>query len=242
MHLLLVLLVLCTHLAASPGTVELIEIAADADRTGEQRMAAFEEAVDQARPTDVIPLAQDSSADARMRWVAIRVLGNLGSPPAVEALVDLLDDDRSGMRAAACAALADAGARQHAEKVAGLLEDPAVIVRAAAADALGELGDIRTVAYLDRALQDPSNHYRGSSLWVRRHYVEALADIGHPEALGPLVRSLHDEDSAVVEAALTALQEINGFSYAEGRTREERIQAWCRWWMNRREQDGSLSD
>jgi HEAT repeat protein len=85
---------------------------------------------------------------------------------------------------------------------------------------------------LVEALEDPSNTYRGQSLWVRRHYVEALGQIGSKNALGGLIRALRDEDPAVRSAALEAVERIAGRSYAEGRSRPEQVEAWERWWAN----------
>ena len=48
-------------------------------------------------------------------------------------------------------------------------------------------------------------------------------------ALPALSRALGDDDSDVVDAALQALRTINGFDFAEGRSRDEHIQAWQRW-------------
>ncbi len=217
-------------LPARGDVTELVARAADEDLSRSERMAAFEQTVERGYGDGLIDLATDGQADARQRWVAIRALGRIKSPPASKALMGLLEDEMSGMRAAAASALGDTGGGQATEQIAGLLEDPAVIVRAAAADALAQLGDARAVPYLARALDDPSNHYRGKSLWVRRHFVDALGAIGDRSALPALVRGLEDSDEEVTQASFQALERVTGLSWADGRSQQEQRMAWQRWW------------
>lgn len=195
-------------------------------------MQAFEALLSVSRVASLAAVAQDPNAPARQRWVAIRALGRIGGDPVRDALSPLLNASVPALRAATASALADAQIRGSAARIAELLQDPAIIVRSAAADALGIIRDEVAVTPLLEALEDPSNTYRGQSLWVRRHYVDALANIGSKAALGGLVRALRDEDIAVRSAALEAVERIAGRSYAEGRSRPEQIEAWERWWAN----------
>lgn len=232
MKALLPLLLLFSLAHADIG--ELLAQASDAERPEAERMAAFDALVAEGYGPALIQLAEDQSLDARQRYVAVRALGRVDSPPGQEALIRLLADDISGIRAAAAAALGEAHHAEHALKIAALLEDPATIVRAAAADALVSLPEEAVIPYLERALWDPSNFYRGQSLWVRRHFVDALGATGGRAALPSLVRCLQDADSTVVESALAALEKVSGLSWADGRSRDEQIQAWQRWYANQR--------
>lgn len=229
MSLLLILIA-----AALATGIEDVKKAADPNLGEPERMAAFERAAAVGNASEIIQLAVDGNADSRHRWVAIRVLGRVNSPLAVEALLKLLSDDQPAMRAAAVSALGDTRRPEVVEKIAAKLSDPAVIVRAASADALGQIGDPRAVPYLDRALSDPTNSYRGTSLWVRRHYIEALSSIGSRSALDAISRYLADADPAVSGAAISAMEKAAGFSYASGRTVQEQQAAWQRWWANQR--------
>jgi len=230
MNLLLLLL-----LQAGPARADLaaaLATAADAELSESARMSAFDALVEQGYGEELIRLAEAPDLDARQRYVAIRALGRVNSPPAVDALVRLLSDDVSGLRGAAAAALAEGQHREHAEKIAALLKDSATIVRGAAADALVVLADPAVVPALVVALDDPSNHYRGTSLWVRRHFVAALGATKDRSALPALIRCLDDADAEVVDAALAALPLVSGASWADGRDRQEQIEAWRRWWEN----------
>ncbi|MDP6932186.1 MAG: HEAT repeat domain-containing protein, partial [Myxococcota bacterium] len=165
----------------------------------------------------------------RQRWVAVRVLGQLGSPQSRDVLVSLLDDGMPALRAAAASGLGDLGDKLVTERLCDLLEDESLLVRATASDALGAIGDARAVEPLARSLAAQDNYYRGQSLWVRRHYVEALGEIGHKTAIPALLQGLDDVDNDVVRASVLAMEDIAGFSYADGRDFEEERRAWQRW-------------
>jgi FOG: HEAT repeat len=144
-------------------------------------------------------------------------------------LLTLLDDEQPAIRAAAVQALGDLGDRKTAGVIAAKLQDPAVIVRAGAAEALGKIRDQGTVQALSDAVMARDNYYRGSSLWVRRHYVASLGEIGSRDAVPTLLRTLDDADEGVRTASVKALEGIAGFSYAEGRDLEQQREAWRRW-------------
>ncbi len=218
--------------SAQAGLDELIVQASNGDLPQDQRQAAFDDLVRTGYGDELIAMAEDPATDARQRWVIIRVLGKIHSPPGVLALQRLLADDISGIRAAAAMALGDSGDPSQAAKIAALLEDPAVIVRATAADALALLGSPEAVPYLVRALEDPSNFYRGEPLWVRRHFVVALGTSQDKSALPALIRCLDESDANIIDAALVSLEQVSGVSWSDGRNRAEQIQAWMRWYAN----------
>ena len=149
------------------------------------------------------------------------------APKAV--LVELLKDEQPAIRAAAVQALGDLGDGRMAVAVGAMLKDPAVIVRAGAAEALGKLRSPSSVQPLADALSARDNFYRGSSLWVRRHYVDSLGNIGSKEAVPTLLRCIDDSDESVRLASVKALETVAGFSYADGRDPDQQREAWRRW-------------
>lgn len=216
---------------AFAGAPEDLQAASDGALPTAARMQAFERLVMRGN-TDlvlVLTVAADEEADARQRWVAVRVLGQVGGDRASETLLGLLDNDMPAMRAAATQALGDVGNKRHTARVGAMLEDDAVIVRAASAEALGKLADPSAVPALTAQLDSKDGFYRGSSLWVRKHYVVALGQIRSKKAVPSLLRSLDDADTAVASATVQAFEEISGFSYAEGRNEQEQREAWRRW-------------
>ena len=163
------------------GTPEDIVVAGNRDLAVEERQPAFERLVSGQDVAELVKVGKDTDRTVSERWVAIRALGLVPTVEARQALVDFLDHGDVWARIAASGAAGERGDRTMAGKVAMRLADPAILVRAAAADALGKLRDPGTLGDLERALKDPSSWYRGTSLWIRRKYVEAMADYCHAE-------------------------------------------------------------
>ncbi len=213
---------------------EDLQLAADGDLDESARMVAFNRLV-----TDhdvgwdtLVKAAGDDDWAARERWIAVRVIGSTDDERAEAALVELTSDPMPAIRVAAATALADVGATGAGDTLIDLLDDKAIIVRAAAADSLGALKERKAIDPLAEAIADSSNYHRGSSLWVRGHYVDALGDIGSRDAIPALITCFDDTDPTVGDAALESLYAIVGYDFAEGRSRDEHMEAWRRWWKN----------
>lgn len=216
-----------------------IAVAADKNLPEESRQAAFDRVVAEGRAnTAVLVQASLDGEDTPTRWVAIRALGHVGGQQVQQTLLELLSDPEPAIRSASIGALAEVGSRSHSGRIAQLLTDPAILVRATAARALGELRDPSTLYALDDALSASDNYYRGTSLWVRPHFVMAMGEIGDARALPALMRGLDDDAPDVVDASLRALEQISGVSFADGRTPEEEREAWRRWAIPQIQQRG----
>lgn len=214
---------------ALAGPADDLRVAADPNRPQAEREAAFGRIAVPTATAEVLTLIDSAQVSEDQRWVLIRSLGHNPTDEARAALIGLLDDDAALNRMAAIGALADRKDPAVTGRIAARLTDKAILVRASAAEALGRLKDPDVLPDLGRALADPSAVYRGQSLWVRRRYVEAMGQIGTDAAVPYLSRALDDDDPAVVQAALASLERVAGFSYAEGRTEAEQIEAWRRW-------------
>ncbi len=214
---------------ALAGVPEDLATAADTDLPTPLRQEAFARLAQPGSTDALTKIAEDREIPGPQRWVAVRALGPIGDDASRVALLRFLAANDAQTRMAALGAIGDRGDRSLSGYAAARLSDPALLVRAAAAEALGKLKDPATVADLERALQDPTNHYRGASLWFRRHLVEAVAAIGTDTAVPVLARAIDDADPEVAGAALRGLEKIAGFSYAEGRTPEQEKAAWKRW-------------
>lgn len=215
--------------SAWAGIAEDVVLAADAEQPLDLRQAAFARLHGEEGTATLVRMATDNTTPAPQRWVAVRALGKNPSEAARDALIAFLASDNAPVRIAACYAIGERGDRSLAGRVAARLEDKALLVRHAAADALAMLRDPATVPDLARALDDPSNHYRGTSMWVRRHFVEAIGAIGGEHAMAPLAKALDDGDPDVARAAVKGFELVAGFSYDEGRTDAEEREAWRRW-------------
>ncbi|MFN7142498.1 MAG: HEAT repeat domain-containing protein [Myxococcota bacterium] len=215
--------------AASAGVPEDVETAADTNLPTHLRQQAFDRVAQPGATDALTALAKDPNTPKQERWVAIRALGPIGDDPSRVALLQFLAADDAPTRMAALGAIGDRKDPSLSGYAAARLSDPALLVRASAAEALGKLKDPSTLPDLERALKDPTNHYRGTSLWLRRHLVDAMGAIGTDAAVPGLARALDDADPQVVAAAIAGLEKIAGFSYKEGRTPDQEREAWRRW-------------
>ena len=215
-------------------SMQTLVVASDSNSTVEVREAAFAEIV-RSGSTDIqylLDVASDTTQSTRLRWVAIRALGQIRGPQAETVLIKALNDPEPAIRTATVSALGDFGKTEYTALIGRFLTDDAVIVRVAAAESLGKLGDVKAIAMLESALNDPSNQYRGASLWVRAHYTMALGNIGDAKAYPVLLKCLADGDARVVQSAVVSLEKIAGFSLGDGRSSTEEVEAWSRWVQN----------
>ena len=215
-------------------SMDTLQRASDANTSVEQREEAFAEIV-RSGSTEIqylIDVASDTTQSTRLRWVAIRALGQIKGPQAEAVLMKTLKDPEPAIRTATVSALGDFGKVEYTTLIGRFLKDDAVIVRVAAAESLGKLANPAAISMLETALSDPSNQYRGASLWVRAHYTVALGNIGDVKAYPVLLSCLSDGDPRVVQSAVVALEKIAGFSLGDGRSSIEEVEAWSRWVQN----------
>lgn len=177
----------------------------------------------------IVNQAQDPDGSLNKRWVAIRVLGKMRGKVAKKNLPSLVSSPIPGIRTAAVSALGDVGSWDYSSLVAKKLQDETIVVRAASAEALGKIGDPSVIPQLGEAVLSKENYYRGTSLWVRRHFVEALGKIKNKKAFPVLLKTISDEDKDVSRASIKALESIAGFDFQKGRNQPQQKEAWKRW-------------
>lgn len=186
---------------------------------------AIEELVKIGKPAvqPLIDLVQKNPYRGPVKSRACQVLGRIGDPVAVNALIALLNDRESYVKrdaADALGAIGDVHAiapliqglrdwennRYCAEALARIgeasiepllaaLDDPNRLTRGYAAKALGEIGNHRAVPRLIDVLSDLAE-----DIWVRRQAAEALGRIGDRRALLPLLQVLDVEDVGISAA------------------------------------------
>jgi HEAT repeat protein len=141
--------------------------------------------------------------DADVCRSAAIAAGKLGKP-ALGELVKLLKDDNADIRFHATSALREMGAQAEPaiKSLLPLLRDKDEEVRASAAIALGAVGE-PAVAVLVESLADKEPE-------MRRAAATGLAQVGKraKKAVGPLIKSLKDDDSETRLAVIRALGTI----------------------------------
>ena len=116
---------------------------------------------------DSSPIVRDTGAgesltqmliDRQVRGDAVRALGELNDPNAVEPLIQALKYEDRMVRASAAMALGYLGDSRALEPlIQTLKDDEDRLVRTSAAEALGKLNDTRAVEPLIQALDDKAN-------------------------------------------------------------------------------------
>jgi len=134
-------------------------------------------------------------------WVRVRAadaLGTIGGPAVVEAVLDLMQDGDPFIRRSAVEILnTTSDERTFDALVNAVANDPDWWVRERAIDALAQLGDARAVPVLLPLLSQDAE--------VARVAMRALATIGDPSAIYPLIGMLQSSDRGVIKEALQAL-------------------------------------
>src|SRR6185436_6094029 len=147
---------------------------------------------------------------AEVRAAALRALGRIGSDAAVKALVIALAKDDPGVhRSPVREALASAGKRAATAAIALLRGSPPGNAGAGAALVLGALKEKDGVPAVVHAMQ------RG--VIPLRWGLRALAQIGSPAALPPVLEVLDDPDPAARKEAIRAAAALLDPAHVDGR-------------------------
>ncbi len=168
------------------------------------------------------------SNDDEIREEAVRALGELNDPRAVDPLIDILDDENRYIRREAAKSLGRIGDHRAIPALINALKDEDRYGREGAAEGLGEMGD-RALQPLLRAMGDDDWHVRmGAAIalriigdrsaldslipaigdenrFVRREVVKSLGRIGDHRVIDILIGALKDPDRSVRLRAVSAL-------------------------------------
>ncbi len=184
-----------------PAVDPLIDIFEEADSNLQEIIKSILVNIKNAA-VDPLVTALKHSDVAVVRRTIVQILGEIGDPQAVAALVPALDDRDWGMRWAAAQALGKIGDTRAVEPLVAALNDQESSVRWTAAEALGEIGDPQAIESLTALLNNCDLPF------VRRQVVAALGKIGGSQAKEVLTNALNDEDSDVQEVATQALAKM----------------------------------
>jgi HEAT repeat protein len=205
---------------AEPDTSPGIEAAKALAKIGDY------EGLEKATGVLIKTLGDKKTKADNIRKNAAIALGWIGSPRAVEPLINALKDPQDDVRGAAALAFAISKIKvAHAvDPLITALNDKDERVRKNAANALGKIGDARAVGPLIVALErkDPDEGIKSlkdlgsgslASLFAaaknfREYLVEALGEIKDPRAIDPLIKALKDRDKGVARAAVCSLGQI----------------------------------
>ncbi|MFQ4141830.1 HEAT repeat domain-containing protein [Chlorogloeopsis sp. ULAP02] len=119
----------------------------------------------------------------------------------VNALIEALLDQNSGVRRTAAIQLGQISTPQALEALMQAVRDEDSIVRACAVCALGNIGNPLAVDALKQVLNSDRSDIRVCA-------VESLGQIHHPSAVNALIEALHDQDFSIRSVAAIGLGQI----------------------------------
>ncbi|MFH1018078.1 MAG: HEAT repeat domain-containing protein [Pseudomonadota bacterium] len=182
----------------------------------------------------LVQVLNDPSSVWQTRWFAAMALGRIGGASAKGSLEAAAEDPLFLIRLAAVQALGILREVSSAAVVRKALSDKAMVVRASAADTTGLLRDPEALPLLQKELFEPRNFYRGRSLWVRAHIVDALVKIGSEASVPALVRLLKDQDAGLRSKACDALERLVSKPPAPADAASSCEKRWLSWYQRPR--------
>lgn len=180
---------------------------------------------------EVIHALQSSDEDAREE--AVRALGELNDPRAVNPLILALKDENRYVRREAAKSLGHIGDEKAIPSLIEALKDEDRYGREGAAEGLAEMKE-KAFPSLIKALDDPDWHVRMGAVialriigdrdaipkiivalkdenrFVRREATKSLGRIGDERVIAPLTETLKDEDTSVRMRSVSALAKFGG--------------------------------
>jgi len=154
--------------------------------------------------------ASSAEGTQALRQAALRALGRIGTPRAIDLLVASLESDRpDALRSPARDALASIGSKAVPALTAVISGAPSPKVATGAVSALGEIGDPKSVAAIVRGTQ------RGTVPVLAG--LTALATLGSDAALPAVLELMSDQPSDVRRAAIETASILLDPSHPDGR-------------------------
>jgi HEAT repeat protein len=177
-------------------------------------------------------LAFNDESTLGLRWQAFMALVQLGEKESLPEVQTALESPDWFMRDAALRVL-PALDRERAYR-AGVekLHDSALVVRSSAVDVLAKMKNPNCSEDLWKELYSKENYIRHQSLWIRKHIVEALAQLAPKGSESKFVKILDDSDSRLFAPAIRGLERVTGKKLgAENVPPVYRRYYWKKWYQ-----------
>ena len=181
---------------------------------------------------NLIKIAFGKDYGMRHKWRAVVTMAQVGKKESLPELTKAAKSPQWFMRNAALVSMAEI-VPQKAKKWARLmLTDSALIVRTEAVRVLRHLKDNKSSNVLWTELYSKQNYRGKKSLWIRRHIVETLAEIGSKNDVKKFVLVLQDTDKSLHEPAISALEKLTNKKLGKtSDTTTVKVDHWKKWWI-----------
>jgi hypothetical protein len=176
-------------------------------------------------------LMNSKSEAFELRYKATTALAKVGGQKAKPEMVRAMKSPEWFLRNAGLIGMSSIDRTEALVWARKLLSDKALVVRSAAVDVISRARDITSTNLLWQKLYSKENYRNKQSLYIRRHIVEALAEMDGREHTAKFVALLQDKDEALHEPAMEALARITNRAVATpGSPIQDRRAQWQKWY------------
>ncbi len=176
-------------------------------------------------------MAFNKDQTVKIRWKALMTLVYMGQKESRSVIERALKSSEWFMRDAGLKAMGQISKSEALVWARRLLVDPSLIVRTSAVAIIKKYNDRQSAEKLWQGLYAPQNYRGKQSLWVRRHIVEALANMNLKGQESKFLRVLDDQDGSLHGPAIKGLEKLRGFTFSkEYKTIPLQKNAWKKWW------------
>lgn len=176
-------------------------------------------------------IAFDKNQTVKIRWKALMTLVYIGQKESLPIVRQALRSSEWFMRDAGLKAISKISQSDALVWARRLLTDSSLIVRTSAVAVIRRYNDEQSAEVLWKGLYAPQNYRGQQSLWVRRHIVEALANMELKGQESKFLRVLDDRDKSLHQPAIKGLEKLTGFTFSK-KYKSVGLQknAWKKWW------------
>jgi HEAT repeat protein len=177
-------------------------------------------------------LAFNDDTALGLRWQAFMAMVQLGEKESLPEVQTALESPDWFMRDAALRVLPNLDRERAYRAGVDKLHDSALVVRSSAVDALAKIKNPNCTEDLWKELYSKENFIRHQSLWIRKHIVEALAEIAPRGSEAKFIKILDDSDSRLFAPAIKGLERVTGKKLgAENVPPVYRRYYWKKWYQ-----------
>jgi HEAT repeat protein len=161
-----------------------------------------------ALPTNYKSLADDKNQGFKTRWMAIQSLADSNYTLNKDTLSTWTKSKEWFVRNAALVAISRHDPDRAQGLAIGMLKDQALVVRSAAVELLSSSPKNEVREYFWKAMSDPVNFRKGTSLWIRSQVMDILSQNPLEGEKQRFKSFIEDKDHLVASMASVALSKI----------------------------------
>lgn len=176
-------------------------------------------------------IAFDSNYGMKFQWRALSALSLLAGDKSAPELELAMKQKEWYLRNAGLVMLKEVKPKRALVWAKKLMKDSSLIVRTAAVEVIRSLKDNASTHLLWSELYEKQNYRGQQSLWIRRHIVEALGEMGKPGDVAQFMKVLDDKDATLYLPAVSALERLTKKQFGGPKDSLEKRVSLCKsWW------------